>query len=360
MNFFSLKFDTFGLDISDLSLKMIKLEKRGGKYRFSFWGGFGIEKGLIENGVIKNEEKLVKEIERGFEKIKAERIKTKYVICCLPEEKNLSQIIEMPNLPEENLAKALLFEIENYIPSPIAKVYFDFIKFPTPEQEKKCNVLISVYEREIVDGYLRVLKKIKLEPVVFEPEILSLGRLIPASSDFALIIDFGETRTNFGVFSGGILRFSTSTSFSSSFLTETIAKEFKIPFEDAEKLKKIFGLEESILLKYETKESIFKKERGKIFDALIPCLSDFLDQIKKILSYFEGLGPSCKIKHIFLTGGGALLKGLKEFVHLQTGIATEILNPLLTLPLIKEPKISFEEMVKYSCAIGLAKRDFYL
>jgi len=359
MEFFSLKFDTFGLDLSDLSAKIVKLERKNGKYFFSFFGTFKIEKGLIEQGIIKDEENLVKNLEKGLKEIKAEKLKTKYAVVCLPEEKNLSQIIEMPDLPKEDLEKALLFEIENHIPFPVGEIYFDFIKLPS-EKEKKCKVLISAYQKEIVNSYFRVLKKIKLEPVVFEPEILSLGRLILPSKDFVLVIDLGETRTNFGVFSEGILRFSTSSPFSSSLLTESISKELKIPIEEAEKLKRSFGLEESIFLKYETKESIFKKERGKIFEALVPCLSDFLDQIKRILSYFESLAPNFKIKKIFLSGGGSLLKGLKEFIQIQTEIPTEILNPLLVLPLQKEPKISFEEIVKYSCAIGLAKREFIL
>jgi type IV pilus assembly protein PilM len=359
MKFFSLKFDTFGFDLSDLSAKIVKLEKKNGKYLFSFFGSFKIEKGLIEGGVIKDEEGLVENLKEGFKKIKIEKIKTKYVVFCLPEEKNFSQVIEMPDLPHEDLEKALRFEIENYIPFPVGEIYFDFIKLPS-QKEKKCNVLILAYEKKIVGSYFRVLKKANLEPVVFEPEILSFQRLIPPSKDFVLLVDLGETKTNFGVFSEGLLRFSFSSTFSSSLLTETISKELEIPFKEAEKLKKMFGLEESILLKYETKESIFKKERGKIFDALVPCLSDLLDQIKRILSYFESLNPNFKIKKIFLSGGGALLKGLKEFIQLQTEVETEILNPLLVLPLFKEPKISFEEIVKYSCAIGLAKREFSL
>jgi type IV pilus assembly protein PilM len=359
MKFFSFKFDTFGFDLSDLSAKIVKLKKKNGKYLFSFFGSFKIEKGLIEGGVIKNEEGLAENIKEGLKKIKAEKMKTKYVVFCLPEEKNLSQIIEMPDLPHEDLEKALRFEIENHIPFPVGEIYFDFIKLPS-QKEKKCNVLILAYEKKIVDSYFRVLKKANLEPVVFEPEILSFERLIPPSKDFVLVIDLGETRTNFGVFSEGLLRFSSSSPFSSSLLTKTISKELNVPFEEAEKLKIMLGLEESILLKYETKESIFKKERGKIFDALVPCLSDLLDQIKRISSYFESLDPNFKIKKIFLSGGGALLKGLKEFVQLQTEIETEILNPLLVLPLFKEPKISFEEIVKYSCAIGLAKREFSL
>ncbi len=359
MEFFPFKLNSFGFDISDLSAKIVKLDKKNGKYFFSFFGDFRIEKGLIEQGIIKDEEALAENLEEGLKKIKAEKLKTKYVIFCLPEEKNLSQVIEMPDLPREDLEKALLFEIENYLPFPPTENYFDFIKLPS-EKEKKCNVLILAYEKKIVESYFRVLKRIKLEPVVFEPEILSLGRLIPPSKDFVLIIDLGETKTNFGVFSEGLLRFSTSSHFSSSLLTEAISKELEIPLEEAEKLKKIVGLEESIFLKYETKESIFKKERGKVFDALVPCLSDLLDQIKKILDYFESFNPNFKIKKIFLSGGGSLLKGLKEFIQLQTEIETEILNPLLVLPLFKEPQISFEEIVKYSCAIGLAKREFSL
>ena len=51
----SLKPEAFGLDISDLSLRIAKLKKRGKFFRLVSWGEAKIKPGIVEQGEIKNE-----------------------------------------------------------------------------------------------------------------------------------------------------------------------------------------------------------------------------------------------------------------------------------------------------------------
>ncbi len=79
MEFLSLKPQAFGLDISDLSLKIIKLKKRRGDLVLASIGEGKIKPGIIEGGEIKNEEKLAETIKTVCEKVRGEELKTKYV-----------------------------------------------------------------------------------------------------------------------------------------------------------------------------------------------------------------------------------------------------------------------------------------
>ncbi|GAI10678.1 unnamed protein product, partial [marine sediment metagenome] len=130
LKFLTLKPEAFGLDFSDLSLRIAKLKKRG-KFLLNrgaitrsgatdlclaSWGEMEIKPGIIEKGEIKDATSLSEIIKEGLNEVKGERIKTKYVIASLPEKKAFIQVIQMPRMKKEELKTAVPFEAENYIP----------------------------------------------------------------------------------------------------------------------------------------------------------------------------------------------------------------------------------------------------
>lgn len=367
LQFLSLKPESFGLDISDLSLKIIKLKKRGKKFYLASFGEEKIEPGIIEGGEIKNEEKLAEILKEATKKVKGEKLNTKYVVASLPEEKAFLQVIQMPQMSEEDLKSAVLFEAENYIPLPIDQVYLDSqIIPPVFDHLEKLEVLIAAVPKKIVDSYLSVLKKVNLKPIAFEIESQAIARALIKNekTEFpVLIIDLGATRTSFIIFVKNSIRFTCSIPVSSIHFTEIIAKNLNISFSEAEELKKKYGLEQRTEIKL--KEQKIKKERGKIFEALIPVLVDFVQQVKKYLDFYEThfqISTSTltekKIKKIILCGGGANLKGLVEFLNLELKIPVELGNPWINVfPDKKEIQgMSFEQALSFTTAIGLAQR----
>jgi len=375
MDFLTLKPDAFGLDISDLSLKIIKLKKRRGFLVLSSFLEEDIGQGIIKEGEIKDEEGLVKIIKESLPKIKGEKLKTKHVVVSLPEEKAFLQVIQLPRMPEEDLKSAVIYEAENYIPLPIEEVYLDSqIVPPLYNHLDHFDVLIAALPKKIVDPYLSCLKKAGLYPKALEIESLAIARALIKKeiSPFpALLIDFGATRTSFIIFSGYSVRFTNSIPVSSHGFTEVISKTIDVDFKKAEELKIKYGLDiiEKIIFSKKNKDSQFEKEiigDKKIFEALIPALTDLTEQIKKCLDFYrthtshEHLLPEMKdVKKIFISGGGANLKGLADFLSSGLGIPVVLGNPWINIlpePLKEVPELPFEESLKYTTALGLALR----
>lgn len=368
LEFLTLKPEAFGLDISDLSLKIIKLKKRRGTLSLASFGEEKIKPGIIKEGEIKKEEDLAKIIKSACAKVKGEKLKTKYVVASLPEEKAFLQVIQMPRMKEEELKSAVIYEAENYIPLPIEEVYLDSqIVPPAYNHLDHFDVLITALLKKTVDPYLSSLKKAGLKPVAFEIESQAIARVLIkneiTTSPF-LLIDLGATRTGFIVFSGHSLRFTSSIPVSSQSFTEIISKTLGVNLAEAERLKIEYGLQSS------------KGKKGKeVFEALIPALTDLLDQIKRYLHYYQthaahehllldGTPPSHHpgVGKIFLCGGGTKLKGLTNFLSSQLKIPVEIGNPWINiLPATIQPReqkliYKKEESLRYTTALGLALR----
>ena len=362
----NLKPKTFGLDISDLSLKIVKLKKKGKFYNLASFGEEKIKPGIIREGEIKDQDSLAEIIKTAVKKVKGEKLKTKYIIASLPEEKSFLQVIQMPKMSEDDLKSAVIYEAENYIPLPIQEVYLDSQIVPSARSHsEKFDVLLAALPKKTVDPYLFSFKKAGLQPKALEIESLSITRALVKNSVTAspvLMIDLGETRTTFIVFAGGAPRFTSSITVSSGSFNEIISKNLGVSLVEAERLKMRYGLEERVEFKIKDKETEIKKGQGKIFEALIPALVDLIQQIRRYLEYYRthfGYADNKGVTKILLCGGGANLKGLSELLALELRIPVEIANPWVNIlpggP--KEmPGLSAERALSYTTALGLALR----
>lgn len=358
LEFLSLKVESFGLDISDLSLKIVKLKKKRGGFGLASFGEQKIKPGIIEEGEVKNEDALADAIKEGISKVQGEKLRTKHVVCSLPEEQGFLQVIQMPKIRKEELEKAVLYEAENYIPLPINEVYIDSqIIPPIYNHLDHTDVLVVAFPKRIIDPYISSLKKAGLQPRVLELESLSVARalikngVIPST---LLLIDLGFARTGFTFFSGYSLRFTSSIPISGQGLTEAIAKDLGVNRGKAEKLKFKYGFEG-------------KRVQGKkVQKALDPYLTDLVNQIKKHLSFHqshtfhEHLPPGEKgVREILLCGGGASLKGLPQFLNDQLKIPVKLGNPwvnILSNPQKGSSKLPLEKSLGYTTVLGLALR----
>jgi len=359
LRFLTLHPQAFGLDISDLSLKIVQLEKGAKNLRLRSFSKVGIDKGIIEGGEIKKKEELVQAIQQTLKQVKGKKIHTKYVVAALPESKAFVQVIQLPRMKKEELMSAIRLQAESYIPYPIDTVYIDFaVISPFHNHVNHLDVLVASLPREVVDSYVSVLEKAGLVPVALEIEVIALARAVVEKGVTPiplLIVDIGSMRTKVSIFSGYSVRFTTSLSIGSREFTSAIAKTLHVDEEKAEELKKEYGLH--------TSEDGLGQE---VFQAMIPAATDFVEQIGKYMEYYEGhtphqhlKQPQKKIQKIMLCGGGANLRGLSEFLTQTLKVQVEIGNPWMNiLPSdAKElPIISFQESLGYSTVLGLALR----
>jgi type IV pilus assembly protein PilM len=369
MEFLSLKSKSFGLDISRSSLRMAMINKKGKFFNLSSWSELKLEKGVIEEGKILNEEKFISGLRDLLKTAKGSSLKTRDAIISLPEEQGFLQIIQVPKMKEEELKTAIFFEAENYIPININDVYIDFQTIPTLNNNlDHLDVLLAAFPKEIIDSYVRCLKKADIFPIAMELESQAISRAVVKNNITAFpifIIDFGEHKTNLIIFSGHSLHFTASMSVCAGHLTQAISNLVKVDLAKAEQLKLKYGLQFFSQEKNDRSDKSGKilKEVG---EAMVPTITDLIEQIKKCINYYQ---THSKHEHlpsgnemaekIVLCGKGANLKGLAEFFQSEFGVPVELGNPWINIlpePLKEVPGLSYEESLGYATSLGLALR----
>lgn len=366
--------ESIGLDITDVSLKLVQLSGLGSNLTLAAYSEASIPKQVLSGDAVKDPQALARIIKQAIAHPKQGRITSNQVIASIPETKSFVRVIQMPTMSAEEAVEAVPWEAETYIPLPISQVYLDWVILGEPQpgssgapEPGKMTVLITASPKDYVDGYVSALELAGLEPVALEVESQATARsLVPSigSDETVLIADIDTVRTSLTVFARNILQFTSSLPIAGSAFTESIAKALNLDFRKAEKLKRKVGLDEA------------EAEQGKeIKKALLPVLTNLVEEIKNTIRFYEEhAGSQAKISRLLLVGGSSKLRNLPEYLFEQLnseqgehairslpGLKVEIGNPWQkVLSPGQIPPLSREDSLSYATAIGLALREFDL
>jgi len=351
-NLFKITPEPFGLDLSDRSVKIAKLSRKKGKLFLENFGEASIKEGLMENGVILSDTKLADVIRASLNGLKMGALKTAYASCSLPEQKTYLRVVQLPKMSKKETEEAIQWEVEANIPVALNDAYFDWeVISPLRKSIDHLDILISAAPRDLIDSYTELFRKAGIKPLSFEPESLAIARCLikgGISEKPALIVDLGQTRTNFIIYAGRGLRFTSSVEISEDIMTANIARSMGINIEEAEKLKKEIGMN--------------RDENEKVFEAIVPVMTDLKEQINKYMDFYMEHAAHVHsggeaIAKVLLSGGGARLKGIEKYLTTALRVPVEIASPWINIlepPLRETPELSYLESIRYATALGLA------
>jgi type IV pilus assembly protein PilM len=345
---FSLEPEIFGIDLSDLSVKILQLEKEGNIEKIRSFAAEDIPAGLIEDGKIIDKDKVAEIIHAAVKKAGPKKIRTNKVICSLPESKAFLRIISIPKMDEKEAGEAIKWEMEANIPLPIDQVCFDW-QFLEGDEKGKQSVLTAAVAKDIIDDSVDVLRKSGLEVYGLEVESIASARSLVSQEKekkdgVVLIVDLGAQRTSFIMVVKGSPYFTSSIPFSSESINDAISKGLNLDSIEAEKAKIAHGIE--------------SENENPIYGVVKSLLENLVQEIEKTADFYGELSQEkTEIEKIVLCGGGSNMKGLVPFLTKRLGREVELGNPWINLKMGRNlPIIDRESASRYATVIGLALR----
>src|SRR3989344_7100773 len=338
---------SFGLDISDESLKFIKLIPVRNGVKVAKYGERKIPVGIIESGRIKDSKRL-EQVLTSLRKEEGVRM----VRVSLPEEQVYLFHLELDKIGLVNVRESIELSLEEHIPISAADAIFDYEL--VSEGEKSLEVQVAAIPKNIIENYLSVFRNSQISVQSFELEAQAISRAVIKKGDLEtyMIVDFGQTRTGIFIISRGIAVFTSTLDFGGTMLTNMIKRNFNVTEEEAEKMKRKFGLERN-------------PENREIFSVLLNNVSVLRDEIDKHFLYChthkneEGKDRP-PIKKIILCGGDANLIGLAGYLSVSIKNKVERANVWTNITNLEEnvPEINFNRSLTFAAALGLALGDF--
>ncbi|HPS21444.1 MAG TPA: type IV pilus assembly protein PilM [Candidatus Paceibacterota bacterium] len=342
-----LSMPSFGFDVSDESLKFVRLGVGKNGIKIEQYGECKVPAGIIESGKIKQPKALIKILTdlKKEHNIKSVRVS-------LPEEQLYLFRLKLEKNGLQDIKEGIELSLEEHIPIPAQEAIFDYEILK--EDNSGVFVQVAAMQRFLIEDYLSVFEQAGIMVASMEPEAQAASRAIIKRDDANtyMVVDFGEKRTGISIISKGVVMFTSTVDVGGVMLTNLIQKSFNISFEEAEKMKQQYGLQRNSINK-------------EMFSVLLNGVSILRDEIDRHFLYWhthqdEEGKDNPPIEKILLCGGDSNLIGLTEYLSVSMKHKVEVANSWTNILNVEKkiPKIDFKKSLSYTTALGLALGDF--
>ncbi len=331
-----------GLDISSTGIKIMSVDPK--KWLVNGYGSLDLDplkiKESLEN---ENENYLADSIKLLKQEKNIGTLTSNRVAIAIPTARSYTRTFSLPSSAEKSLDDAVILEAEQYIPIPASTLYIDY---QVIERGKKTIVvLMSAVSKVIIDNVVRSVEAAGLQPVLIEPSIASVGRLLTATEDGSLptvIVDIGAASTDIAILDRGSIRVTGGIAVGGNTLTLDIAKKLNVALENAHQLKVLNGLSAG-------------PRQQKLREALSPNLERILSETKKVIRYYnERISDGRKLEQLLVVGGGSNVPGIGEYFTEGLLLASRVASPWQKLDFgkLQEPPKQFR--ARYITVAGTA------
>ncbi len=342
-----------GVDIGSSAIKVVQIKRKRGRAVLETYGELAL--GPYSGQEVGQATSLPREkiIEAIKDLLKESKTNTNICGSALPLSSSLITFISIPIVPENQIGDIINIEARKYIPVPMNEVLLDWSVIPREEDyvdeenkldKKMQDILVVAIHNEYLNDFQNIMIGSGLNPSFYEIEIFSSIRsVVEQGVETNMVIDMGARSTKLYIIERGVLRSSHIINKGSQDITLTLAKALSVSINEAERLKRTFGLRGGP--EYKELTEIITLNLDYIF---YECNATLLNYQKKYAK---------NISRIILTGGGVQLKGFVDIA--KTSFQTEVIyaNPFSKL----ETPISLKEELtscgpEFSVAIGVALR----
>jgi type IV pilus assembly protein PilM len=396
---------SLGLDIGSHSIKAVLLRQRGGRVQVLHAGSAQLEElGHMED----TPRKLTKEaliIRHLLRRLGIRRVPARISVS---GRKSIIRYTRVPPAPEWRLKMLIEYEIEGDTENASKDLAYDFRLLDLPTSEIEFTVMMAMAKNDLVEDHCEILEDagcgvdtVTLSPIpVFNTYLHNRGAAVEDDKT-TLLVDVGSENLNIVIERNGRLFFARNISPAGRAFTEAVQDEFRLPFDEAERLKcekgrLLFGGESSsaddtlvspsadapteagpsvnpdspteavglpgMLMPGDAPELSTSEpdQTAPLSEAMLPVAGRLASAIQSSLMYCRAQTrlTDLEIDEMVVTGGGAKLPGLRQALGRRLGVPVAPADPLKGFDLVPLPRGEREELESnaeaYATAIGLA------
>lgn len=320
-----------GLDVGTDLVRVAQVRSGGGNPQLIAYGAVPLASGSVVEGEIVDPVAVMGSIKEAW---RQSGIRSKDVAIGVSNQKVVVRLIELPFMEQSELAGAIQFQAQDYIPIPLEQAIIDFHvigDYMTPSDEHMMEVLLVAAERDMIAGVVAAVEGAGLKLMQIDVSAFALVRALLGSSESWLSDEFDESSavgivhvgtgiTNIAVVERGIPRFTRVSSLAGNYFSQALVAGLNVTFDEAESLKRRVGLPavdgSGDIWGPDTLEKmaqdILERETNKFIAEIRRSLDYYLTQVTQVRT----------IRKVVLTGSAATLANLSAY--LERGLQTQV------------------------------------
>lgn len=330
-----------GLDISQTGVKVMSIDPR--KWLVLGYGSIDLDPAKVQKSLEENDSYLSNSIQALLHEKLIGNLPSNHTVLGIPTNRTFSRTFTIPIKAESTLAEAVELEVDQYIPIPMSSLYVDYQVIERTKEE--LTVIMAAVPKKLIDSCMQALAASDLRPIMIEPGINSVARVLETTEEghlITLIVDIGPATTDIAVLEEGAIRVSGGLSVGGNTFTLDIAKKLGIDLENAHQLKVLNGLNAG-------------PRQAKLVSALQPSLQRILAEVRKVIRYYnERLTEDQKLEQVLVVGGGSNVPGIGDYFTNELVMPARVASPWQKLDFGNLPQPTRQLRPRYITVAGLA------
>ena len=177
--------DYFALDIGTTAIRVVQLSKRGSGWALERYGVASVNSKYTTSDSAEDQKRLGEVIMTA---IGQSGIKARDVVIGIPSNKMFATVVDMPNMPKQELANSIKYQAEQYIPMSLDEAKVDWTLLgKSVNDETKNEVLLASVANNFSEARLDLIEDLGLNVVAMEPDSLAITRSLLSRDDNQLI-----------------------------------------------------------------------------------------------------------------------------------------------------------------------------
>ncbi len=242
------------------------------------------------------------------------KYKSRNANICISGQSAFMRFVKLPPVTddESSVKKIVEFEAKQNVPFPIDEVVWDYQLIGNEDDDDELEVMFAVIKIDVVETVMQAVKSagLKVRVVDFSPAALyNAARANYVGEDeCCMLLDIGGKCTTLLFLEGGRL-FARSIPIAGASISQQIAKEFNVPFSEAEMLKRRYGFV-ALGGAYEEPESEVAATISKIIRNVMTRLHG---EINRTINIYRSQQKGSKPVKLFLAGGSSTMAFTEHF-----------------------------------------------
>lgn len=330
-----------GLDIAQTGIKIMAIDPQ--KWLVLGYGSVDLDPAKMQKSLDSDDDYLAMNLRSLLADKIVGTLPSTHTVIGIPTSRSFSRTFTIPTKTEKRLADAVEIEVDQYIPIPIGSLYVDYeIIERTKEQ---ITAVMAAVPRTLVDNVLAAATSAGLDPVMIEPGINAVARVLEATEEghlTTLIVDIGPASTDIAVLDNGAIRVSGGLGIGGNTFTLDIAKKLSVTLENAHQLKVLNGLNAG-------------PRQAQLVRALTPSLERITAEIRKVVRYYtERMAGEHKLEQVLVVGSGSNMPGIGDYFTNELIMPARTASPWQQLDFGTLPQPQKQFRPRYIAVAGLA------
>lgn len=337
-----------GLDIGSSAVKVCELKKTRRGLLLTAGGIEPLAPDTVVDGAVMDANGVSEAIDRLYQ---SNRIKNQRVATSVSGHSVICKKISVAPMSEQELAESIQWEAEQHIPFDISDVNLDYqvLKSSSPAA---LDVLLVAVKKDKIWNHTQAVIQAGKTPVVVDFDAFAVqnayeNSYTPAPSVCAGLLNLGASVLNINIVRNGESLFTRDVSIGGNQYTDAFQKELNLSFEEAENIKRGKNL-----------PGVAEETRRQLIQSVSEIL---LMEVHKTFDFFRSSPAGEPIQRAYLSGGGARVEGLLDYLQQKLGIPVELLDPFRKV-VVDSSRLTGSHLAEnapsLAVVMGLALRSF--